>query len=229
MTELNLVDKLVLLALDDDKGNFVADNISLNYALAGAAIFELTTKEKITVASDKLKVKSPRKLNEKSLDYCLEQLAAAKKEKTTKSWIETLGNRGKNIRKLSVEKLIDKRILQEKEDKILWIFPTTNYPTKNAKPENDIRAKLKDIILRRAEANTEEFMLISLVESCGLNKEVYGKDFAKEHKQRIKQMIKESGEANSTNKMVKEIHETIMVAIIISISASPAATSAAIS
>ena len=44
---LNLIDKLVLLALNDVKGTFVSDSMTCGYCMAGAVLFELSIKERL--------------------------------------------------------------------------------------------------------------------------------------------------------------------------------------
>lgn len=55
---MNLVDKLILLALDDDKGTFAAQPIALQYGLAGAVILELFLQERIKIVDKKVIIKN---------------------------------------------------------------------------------------------------------------------------------------------------------------------------
>ena len=52
--ELNLIDQLTLLALDDEKGTFVAESNAYSYALAGALIMELALQGRIELAEKKV-------------------------------------------------------------------------------------------------------------------------------------------------------------------------------
>ena len=212
--KLNLIDKLVLLALDDEKGNFVSDSIPFGYCLAAAAFFELTIEERIQILDEKVKVSNTQTLNDGALDYCLEIMAASKKERKAKRWIERIGNKASVIRKKTLNKLISLEILEEKEDKILWVFTNRKYPSTNDLPEHTLRKRLHDIVLDDAKPEMDEIMIISLVDACGLNKEVYGKETAKEKKKKIKSIIEEYEFADSTGKLIKELHETIMAVLI---------------
>lgn len=42
MTDLNLIDKFLLLALDDEKGKFNSGPFALTYGLSGAIFLELS-------------------------------------------------------------------------------------------------------------------------------------------------------------------------------------------
>jgi hypothetical protein len=223
-SDLNLLDKLVLLALDDERGTFVSDSMVFGYCIAGAVLFELSIKERIQIVENKVKLANKEKLQDEVLDYCLEIIANSKKERKVNHWIEAIGNKEGALRKKVLDKLISLEILEEKENKILWIFTNKKYPTKNELPENIIRKRLNDIILNESKAEMDEIMIISLVNSCGLNKEVYGKSIAKKKAKEIKRIIKDYQFADSTGKLIKELHDTIIAVLVIIIAASTITT-----
>jgi len=208
--DLNLLDKLFLLALDDEKGTFVSESEVFGYCIAGAILFELSIKERIQIVENKVKIANKEKLNDEVLDYCLEIISDSKKDRIVSHWIESIGSKEGSLRKKVLDKLISLEILEEKENKILWVFTNKKYPTKNELPENRLRKRLSDIIVNKSKAEMDEIMIISLVDSCGLNKEVYGKEIAKNKDKEIKSIIKAYQFADSTGKLIKELHDTII-------------------
>lgn len=212
---LNLIDKLVLIALDDEKGSFSADSLTFEYGLAGALMYELTIQEKIKVVKEKVLLNSVRYTKDDALNYAVEKIQNSKKERPMKYWVEYFGNRASHLRKPILQKLISKGILEKKEQKFLWVFPNNKYPTKNDKPENTIKARLKAIISRQTEANADDIMLISLIDSCKLNKQAYGKELSKEQKKVVKGIISESNLANETHELLKEIHDIIVASLVV--------------
>ncbi|MGY6647466.1 GOLPH3/VPS74 family protein [Wenyingzhuangia sp. IMCC45574] len=222
--DLNLLDKLVLLAIDDEKGNFVSNSIVFGYCIAGAIIFELSIRERIQIIEDKIKITNSEKLNDVVLDYCLDIISESKKDKKVNHWIKTIGNKEAILRNKVLKKLISLEILEEKENKILWIFKNKKYPTKNELPENAIRQRLNDVVINESKAEIDEIMIISLVDSCGLNKEVFGKEIAKKKATKIKSIIKDYEFADATGKMIKELHDTIIALLVITIATSTIAT-----
>jgi len=212
---LSILDKLVLLALDDKKGNFVSNSLVFGYCMAGAVLFELSIKERIQITENKIKILNRKSLNDKALDYCLELISESKKDRKLNAWIEVIGNKEGTLRKKILEKLIGLEILQEKENKILWIFNNNKYPTKNEVPENLLKKRLNQIITENAKAEADEIMLISLIDSCDLNQEVYGKEIAQRKDDIIKNIVKDYQFAETTGELIKEIHETIITVLII--------------
>lgn len=221
---LNLIDRLFLLALDDEKGSFVHQSIVFGYCMAGALLYELSVQEHISITDEKVRVTNPRSTKDEALDYTLSLIGDSSKERSVKYWVDKLGHRESKIRKLVLQKLISNGLVEEKENKILWVFTSRKYPAVNAKPENEIRKRLHDIILRKTHATVDEIMLISLVDSSGLNKEVYGKEMAKTHKKDIKKLIKEYPFATETSQLIKEIHDTLLAVLIIVMASSTITT-----
>lgn len=215
---LNLVDQLTLLALDDEKGSFVADSMSFGYGLAGAVILELSLQEMIEVHEKKLRLTSDQSCKDELLDYFLEIIRKEKKEKDIQEWVEVIGAEETYIKENTVEKLIGAGILLKKEEKFLWVFSNDKYPTQNVKPENELRKALIDILTDQREVNLHDMMLFSLIDMCELNIEVFGKEKAKKYENKIKNIVESEQLSSSLTQAIKEIHEVLMSVIFMLIS-----------
>lgn len=211
---LNLVDQLTLLALDDEKGNFVADSFSFAYGLAGAIILELSLQNKIEIREKKIEVNSHKTCGDLLLDHFMDQIRNSKKKRDIQSWVQIIGDKLSFVQEETVKKLIGDGILRKKEEKILWVFSNDKYPTINAKPENELRKRLNDILLNDRNLDLKESMLISLIDMCSLNKEVFGKEGAKEYEKKIKAIIENAKLSSEVGKAVQEIHDALMMVIV---------------
>ena len=183
--ELNLVDKFILLALDDDKGVFAQEPFALTYGLAGAILLELSFKEYISIVDKKVVVRSHKRIGDPFLDTFLGHLTKSKKNKSLSYWIQSFGNKERSIKKDILDKFIRKGLLVKREEKFLWVFNNDKFPTVNAKPENELRRRLFEILEQDSKPEVDELMLISLIDTCKLNSFVYGKERAKKNKNRI--------------------------------------------
>lgn len=224
MTELNLVDKLLLLALDDDKGTFVSGPFALTYGLAGAILLELSLKECINIVNKKVVLKSTKHIGDPLLDTYVELIVNSKKERSLQYWVQTFGNKERAIKKEILDKLILKGILTKREEKFLWVFNNDKFPTVNSKPENALRKRLYEILEYNKKPAVDELMLISLINTCDLDRTVYGKDRAKRCKDTIKTIIADAKNSKAISATIKEVHEIIMAMLIVVISSSIAAT-----
>lgn len=226
MVALNLVDKLLLLALDDEKGTFVSGPFALTYGLAGAILFELSLKECIKIVNKRVVVNNLKRTDDPFLDSYLQLLRSSKKERTLKFWIEKLGNKERAIKKEILDKLILEGILTKREEKFLWVFNNDKFPTVNSKPENILRNRLYEIIEFNKKPTFLELMLISLIDTCNLNRVVYGKDRAKRCKDIIKTVMADAKNNLVISATIKEVHEVILAMLVVVISSSIAATTA---
>jgi Golgi phosphoprotein 3 len=215
--DLNLIDQLTLLALDDKKGSIIPDSISFSYAIAGAVILELALEEKVDISHELVRTKDRTKTGDTILDKYFDLIQQSKKERKIKSWVDRIGNKAEQIKKDTIEKLIAKRILEKKEEKILWVFTVNKYPAQNSRPENQLRNRLYDIIVYGHKPDLKEIMLLNLIESCSLGKEVFGKEQVKLFKKKIKQINESDDLAGVVNKSIKEITDAIHAILVIMI------------
>lgn len=214
---LNLIDQLTLLALDDEKGTFKANEITYPYAIAGAVIMELALAERIDLSGEKVIVKDKSKTGDKIIDTYFDGIIESAKERKAKSWVERIGNKADKIKRETIDKLIEKRILEKKENKILWIFSYNKYPAQNPRPENQLRQRLYDIIVNSHRPELKEIMLLNLIESCSLGKEVFGKEHVKTFKKRLKSINEYDYLGDAVSKSVKDICDTINAMLVIMI------------
>ena len=216
--KLNLIDKLTLLSLDDEKGTFLSDAMYFSYSIAGAIVLELTLKDNIEIINKKLVVKNKKNTDDKILNTYLNLMVKSKKEKSLSHLFQTLCDKASAIRKETIKKLIRQGILTRKEKKFLWIFSFNRFPAINSAPENELRNRLCNILENNKEPSIKEIMLISLIDSCNLNKQVFGKEKAKIYKEKIRTIIKNTKTTNTINKTIKEVHDLINATIVILIS-----------
>ena len=213
--DLSMLDKFILLALDDESGSFVSGATMYHYGMAGAVIYELLSKGHIEIEDKKVKLISKEKLEDEVHEHCMKLMSKSKKEKSLQYWLGYIAQHYLAINKIVFKRLTSQGILREKEGKILWVFNTTKYPTRNPMPENTIRKRLHDIVVNKVEADSDEIMLISLVNSSNLNREVYGKDIAKTKAKEIKRLIKEYEFPTEMGEILKQ-QQDLITAIIIS-------------
>lgn len=224
-TELSLLESLHLLAIEDKKGHFLADAIAFPYCLGGAILLELSLLDNIEVISEKVVVKNHQLPKDALLAELFSLILNSKKKRTLRYWIERFGNKSRKIRKTTLASLISKGILSKKDAKILWIIPNTKYPTSNPAPEINLRKRLTGIIKKTENGSVKDIMLISLVDTCKLNREAYGKENAKLFKEDIKALLKNNKQLAAVGKTVKEIHDLIVVLIVVMITTTAVTTS----
>ena len=221
---LNLIDELLLLALDDKKGTFISDSFSFAYGISGAIMLELILENRIEVCNQKVCVKDKTTTGEKILDDYLELIIQSKKERALKEWIQIFGEKAGRIIKETIEKLIEKGILTKKKEKFLWVFSINNYPARNSELENMLRDRLHDIIMNEQKPKLKEIMLLSLIDSCDLSREVFGKEKSVTYKGKIKAITEDIELTKSVNEAIKEVSDALIALSVIIMSTTTTTT-----
>ncbi|KYG75418.1 GOLPH3/VPS74 family protein [Roseivirga echinicomitans] len=211
--QLNLIEEFLLIALDDEKGQFVIDSTHLYYGFAGSILLEMALREKIDVSGDKLKLTHDEYEVEMVINKVIDQIKASKPRKL-KNWIELIAKQAKELKEDTLLELQNKGILRKEEHKILWIIPNNKYPTTNITPENKVRQRLSDVMLRGAKSEARDVMLLSLIDVSDLTKEAFrDNEEYRVVKKRIKEVTQDIKISQSVNKSIREIQAAIMVAM----------------
>lgn len=170
--DLNLIEKFLLIALDDDEGIFIADVNHLHYGIAGALLIEMALAGKIELREDKLVLRGKK---DHAHPMVNKAITAFENEPDRKVgfWIDAFKSNGREIKNQTINGLIKKGILRREKGKILWVIPYEKYPTENPVPENAVRAKIEDIIMEKAKPTSNDLMLLSLIDVCRLTREAF--------------------------------------------------------
>ena len=211
--ELNLLEKYLLIALDDEKGKFVNDSIHLHYGFAGAILLELAVRNKIEVHGEKILLKDKSTEKEIALNKAILYLTEEGQMKT-RDLVNKLSKKASEFKNDTLQKLINKGVLEKREDKFLWIFSNDKYPTSNQFPENKVRQRLNDVVFNNKKPEPDDVMLLCLINVAGLTKEAFRdhKNY-KEIKKKIESLTSEMKISQVINSSIREIQAAIMIAI----------------
>ena len=211
--KLNLIEEFLLIALDDEKGQFVIDSTHLHFGLAGAILLEMALREKVDISGENLKLIHDEYEVEMVINKVIDQIKL-KPGKKVKDWIEILAKQAEELKQDTLLRLQNKGILRKEEHKILWVIPNNKYPTSDITPENKVRQRLSDVMLRGAKSEAHDIMLLSLIDVSDLTKEAFrNKDEYAIVKKKIKEVTQDIRISHTINKSIREIQAAIMVAL----------------
>jgi len=223
---LSLAEKLMLLALHDEKGSVVfSASSALQYGLAGALILDLFFQNKITLAEKNIRVIDATPTNDPLLDQVLALIHSSEKQKDSKHWIYKIDRKVKGIKNQITDALVQKEILRREEHRLLWVFHYKRYPTRNISPEQEIRQRIHHIVLMNHSPDETDRALISLMKACSLINEVFPKEQRKQAKKRIKEIAEDEKIGEAVSAIVAEITAAVTIAVIAATSASTTASS----
>ncbi len=212
--ELNLIEEFLLIALDDDRGEFVTDSTRLHYGFAGAVMLELAIREKIAIVNDKVELTNSAFEKEVVINKAIDMIKESPRYQKVDYWVEKLAEDAKVLKDDTLKSLMRKGILGKEDHKILWIIPHTKYPTQDITPENKIRKRLHDVMLEGAESNPRDIMLLSLIDVSDLTREAFrDKDEYEIVQKKIKEVTQDIKISQAINRTIRDIQATVMLAV----------------
>lgn len=210
---LTIAEELILLGTDDDKGTTVADTGSkLNYGLVGAILAELTIQEKIKLEEDKVVVIDDSPTGISYFNSVISEINDEKRPREVKYWIEKLSGRKDEINEPIYLSLVQKGILREEAKTYFLVFNQAVYPTIDEEPEENIRQKVNRVIFDNESVDTRTAMLLSLIYTCHLVTDVFGKENSKKAEKRINEMMDKNEYGDAVKSSIENMEAAILAA-----------------
>ena len=165
---LGLVEETVLLLLRDEGGSFVrVPTWSLRYAVAGAVLMELAIENRIDTDLEHLFLVDDTPTGDDLLDPTLAEIAAGERN-NTRFWIEHVAERADGIREGALGRLVERGILEERDERLLWVFRTRRYPAVDGQVRREVKLRIMGVLLSDEIPDPRDAMLICLADACGI-------------------------------------------------------------
>ncbi|MGI1659434.1 MAG: GOLPH3/VPS74 family protein [Desulfitobacterium sp.] len=210
---LSLMEEILLLSLNEDKGNFsFTASTVINYCLSGAILMELELHQRIAVDKKILSVLDSRSINNSRLDLALSRLHSSKRQRSPEHWVGKLSGSLKGLRKGLLEEMVDKALVRE-EEKQFFIFTTTRYPVRDTRTKKDIVERIHQALIRGEKPSQRTAKLIGLLYASGLLPYLFDKEDRKDAKRRAKELTKDDILANAVKKSIQLQNSAEFVAV----------------
>lgn len=162
-----LAEDLVLLLLDDEKGSFTAGD-ALQTGIGGALLAELALLDAVEVSEDSpwwskptVRVVPGVEMDDPVLADAL--AVVAEKDRKATALVEKLGKGSKTV---LLERLVERDMVERREDKVLGLFPRTRWPAVDTAHEERVRAELVGV-LAGERAQPRAGALVALLHAMG--------------------------------------------------------------
>jgi hypothetical protein len=169
---INLAEHLLLIA-HDDTGSRIGDRHTLDLGLGGAVLAELAIAGRVAVAGRRVEVVDWSPTGDPVLDGALARIAAERRPRKPADQVRRLSE---GLRGTLLQRLVDRGVLCRQEDRVLWIFPRTRYPsTTGAEPvaKTDARDRLRLAIDAPGPVEPRTAALCGLVKAVRLEAAVF--------------------------------------------------------
>ena len=215
---LTFIEEIILLALDDKKGKFVdLPPFALDQALAGAALLELAFQNRIDTDLTHLTLVSDKPTGDRMLDPILKEIANTKDKMDAKHWVGVISADGEKIRDAALAKLVEKGVLKKEEKKILWVIPGRRYPMIQNKEEEEVRKRIRKVVVEGEVPAPRDVVIISLSSACQLLRTVFTDAELLKYSPRIAEVAKMDLIGRAVSKSVAEVQEAVMRAVLYSV------------
>ncbi|HET9646854.1 MAG TPA: GPP34 family phosphoprotein [Microlunatus sp.] len=225
-----LAEELLLLMVDDASGRKTLGAESLEPALGAAMVVDLVLRERVGIAPaeagasarGRIRVADASPTDDPELDALLAELQR-RDGRTIKDLISPMS--GKRITKGLTDRLLARLVaagvVQLQENKVLGLFPTRRFPTRDPEPEELIRRRLQSALVGGEAPSERTAALIALLDATNRVTAVVTTDDRRALRARAKQIARGDWAAKAVKDAIDETY-----AVIASVAATTGATSA---
>lgn len=165
---LRFPEEIILLLLDDASGKMAKINDwSLRYALAGSVLMDLALEDRIDSDLESLLLVDKTPIGYKSLDFALAMIAKEENH-DVRYWLEKLAVHADDIKEQALSGLVEKGILEHREELLLWVFKSRVYPVIDGSAEQEVKLRIMEVLFSDIIPDPRDVVIISLADACGI-------------------------------------------------------------
>ena len=163
----------ILLLLGDEDGAFLPiRQHAFECALAGAILMDLAFAYRIDTDLEALVVITEDPTGNPMLDTVLARIASRTDTADTQTWIRVLSTEDSaTIREQALASLVERGILERREERFLWAFGSVRHPTLDDGAERAIKARIERALADPI-PDPRDIALISLADACQILPEI---------------------------------------------------------
>ena len=201
----------MLLLLGDEEGEFLPiREHAFECALAGAVLMDLAFEYRIDTDLQALVVTDPTPTGNPMLDRILAQIEARTNTTDTQAWIRVLStDESATIREQALASLVERGILERREERFLWAFRSVRYPTLDDGAEREIKSRLEEVLSDDI-PDPRDIALICLVDACRILPDLFPDQEIKDFAPRIEQLRKMDLIGREVAGTIADIQRTII-------------------
>ncbi len=211
---LTFPEEIMLMILEDEDGKILhVPELSMRCVLSGAVLMELALQNKIDTDLKRLVVVDPTPTGDEMLDPTLAMIVQSEGDYNAKFWVEKCALNADEIKKLALNRLVSKKILEKVDDKFLWVFSTRRYPLIDGKAEQEVKIRIMDLLFSDKLPDPRDIVIISLVEASGIFKHILSESEHKRSLNRIKQIRNMDLLGRAVTNSVRDIEASLALAL----------------
>ncbi len=185
---LRFAEEVTLLLLNDDDGRFarISDS-SFNYALAGGVLMDLALENRIDTDLENLILIDSTPTGDSLLDDTLAEIAADEGH-DARYWVERAALRGSQLREDVLSRLVEKGILEQVDDRFMWVFKSRRYPTIDGEAQREVKLRIMGVLFSDEIPDPRDIVIINLADACGIFRSILSSEEVERVTPRIEQV-----------------------------------------
>ena len=189
---ITFAEETLALLLDDKTGTFLPiGKYALEHALVGGVLMDLAFADRIDTDPEQLMIIDRTPIGNPMLDGALRRISESKATRDTTQWLEILSSeQGESIQEQAIESLIERGVLERREEKILWVFRSRRYPMIDGKVQREARQRVMGVLFSGDIPDPRDIALICIADACGVLRTVFGESELDEVSARLEQLRK---------------------------------------
>ncbi len=189
---ITFAEETLALLLDDKTGTFLPiGKYALEHALVGGVLMDLAFADRIDTDPEQLMIIDPKPIGNPMLDGALRRISESKTTRDTTQWLEILSSeQGEAIQEQAIESLIERGVLERREEKFLWVFRSRRYPMIDGKVQREARQRVMGVLFSGDIPDPRDIALICIADACGVLRTVFGESELDEVSARLDQLRK---------------------------------------
>ena len=211
---LTFPEEIMLMVLEDEDGKILhVPELSMRCVLSGSVLMELALLNKIDTDLNSLVVIDSTPTGDEMLDPTLAMLVESEEEYNAKYWVEKCALNADGIKKMALNRLVEKKILEKADDRFLWVFRTRRYPVVDGKVEQEVKLRIMELLFSDKLPDPRDIVIISLVEASGIFKHILSENEHKLCLHRIKQIRNMDLLGRAVTNSVRDIEASLALAL----------------
>ena len=187
---LRFAEEIILLTLRDEDGKFLSVPVaSMQHALAGAVLMDLALENRIDTDPENLVLIDSTPVGDSLLDPTLEQIAAGEQH-DARHWVEQTARQADEIREQALARLVERGILEQHDERFLWVFRSRRYPVIDGREEREVKLRILGVLLSDEIPDPRDIVIICLADACGILSQLLPKRELAAVRDRIEQVRK---------------------------------------
>jgi hypothetical protein len=215
-----IAEDLVLLLLDPDSGRSAVDSTSLDRAIGGALLLDLSARGRVTAeggsAKARLAVADATPTGDALLDDALARLAGAPMK--AQKAVEKLARR---TRGPVFDRLVERGLVQRERSRVLGLIPVTTWPAADAGPAKELRGRVAAVLREGEQPDQHLALLISLLHAVKAEHKV-----VEGQRRELRARAEEVAQGDWAGPAVRQAVRSVQIGVAVAVSAAAGAGSA---